>query len=172
MSPPELIELRDVDFITIDTIGPPGQRTFYLQAAQANRIVTLIIEKEHAAALSIAISGLLGRFGDMEEEPDLAGMDLIHPVEPLFRVGQLGLGYDQVRDMLVIMAEEVETEGRRRRIKAHIWADRAQMSALARKSAAVVASGRPICPLCNEPIDPGTKHVCTRGNGRKRIYEV
>ena len=48
MSLPELIELSEVDFITIDTIGPPGQRTFYLQAAQGNTLITLIIEKEHA----------------------------------------------------------------------------------------------------------------------------
>ena len=28
MSLPKLIELGQADFVTIDTIGPPGQRTF------------------------------------------------------------------------------------------------------------------------------------------------
>ncbi|MCE2490964.1 MAG: DUF3090 family protein, partial [Anaerolineae bacterium] len=40
------LELRPVDFVTIDTIGPKGQRVFYLQAGKEAQIVTLVIEKE------------------------------------------------------------------------------------------------------------------------------
>ena len=59
MSLPEPIELGHADFITIDTVGPPGQRTFFLQAAEGDMLITLIIEKEHAATLSIAIRSML-----------------------------------------------------------------------------------------------------------------
>lgn len=170
---PELIELSRADFVTIDTIGPPGQRTFYLQAAQDDTLITLIIEKEHAAAISAAISGLLEQLGEpQDEEPETAGLDLIQPVEPLFRVGQLGLGYDRTRDMLVVMAEELATEEEReRKTRVYIWARRDQMAALARKAAIAFASGRPTCPLCGEPIPLGEEHVCVRDNGRKRVYE-
>ena len=110
MRPPEMIELNQVDFVTIDTIGPPGQRTFYLQAAQEDTIVTLIIEKEHAAAISVAITRVLERLEGTVDEPKPANMDLIQPVQPLFRVGKLELGYDEMRDMLVIRAEELGPE--------------------------------------------------------------
>jgi len=169
MSLPELIELSRADFITIDALGPPGERTFYLQASQDDVLITLIIEKEHAAAMSIAVSGLLEQLGEPESEPEPVGLDLVHPVEPLFRVGRLGLGYDQARDMLVVMAEELAEEDAPQKTRVYIWASRAQMAALARKAATVVASGRPICLLCGEPIDPDEKHVCVRGNGRKHI---
>ncbi len=169
-----LIELGQTDFITIDTIGPPGQRTFYLQAAQGDTLVTLIIEKEQAAAISIAISRLLEQLGGTGGEAEPMNLDLIHPVEPLFRVGRMGLGYDQERDRLIIVAEELmpEMEERQQGVRVHIWASRAQMAALAHKANLVVASGRPICPLCNEPINPGEEHACIRGNGRKYLYET
>jgi hypothetical protein len=37
-------ELDQVDFITVGTIGPPGQRVFHLQAAKENNFL-LTIEK-------------------------------------------------------------------------------------------------------------------------------
>jgi uncharacterized repeat protein (TIGR03847 family) len=165
-----MIELNQVDFVTIDTIGPPGQRTFYLQAAQEDTIVTLIIEKEHAAAISVAITRVLERLEGTVDEPKPANMDLIQPVQPLFRVGKLELGYDEMRDMLVVRAEELAPEEQEHVAQVHIWATRAQMAALARQAVVAVASGRPTCPLCGEPINPGEKHVCVRGNGRKHLF--
>jgi uncharacterized repeat protein (TIGR03847 family) len=171
MNQPEWIELSHADFITIDTIGPPGQRTFYLQAAQDEMLITLIIEKEQAAAIAVAIGGALQQLDVAEEESDLSDLDLIPPIQPLFRVGKLELGYDQERDMLVIALEELvaeEEQGSRVRI----WARHEQMAALARKAAIAVAAGRPICPLCDEVLEPDEAHVCVRDNGRKHLYEL
>lgn len=174
MSLPELIELSRVDLLTIDTIGLPGQRTFFLQAAQDDTLITLIIEKGHAAALSIAIQGLLEQLSqgeaEIEDESMPVNLDLVHPVEPLFHVGRLGLGYDETKDMLVVMAEEL-TEEEQQGSRVYIWGSRVQMMALAHQAAVVVASGRPICPLCGESIDADEEHVCIKGNGRKRLYE-
>jgi uncharacterized repeat protein (TIGR03847 family) len=172
MSLPKLIELSRVDFVTIDTIGPPGQRTFYLQAAQDDLLVTLIIEKEQAAAIAVAITGLLERLGQEAQEPEAVDVDLIEPVDPLFRVGKLELGYDQARDLLVIVAEELDVEQGREGTTVHIWASQSQMEQLASRAAIVVASGRPTCPLCGEVIGPDKMHVCVRDNGHKRLYEV
>ncbi len=169
MKKPELIELSRVDFVTIDTIGPPGKRVFYLQAAQKDLLVTLIIEKEHAAALSIAIQGLLLQLGETKEQPLHIASGLVQPVRPLFRVGRLGLGYDETDDMVVITAEELVTDESRKGARVNIWGTRSQMAALARKAAIVVASGRPLCPLCHEPLNPGERHVCTKGNGRRSV---
>ena len=169
MTQPELIELSQADFVTIDTVGPPGQRTFYLQAAQDDVMVTLIIEKEQAAALSLAISGMLEKLGEAVEDTEPPRLELIQPVDPLFRVGRLGLGYDETRDMLVITAEDLVREEQIPRAKVQIWIDRVQMATLAHQAAVAVRSGRPVCPLCGETMDPGEPHVCVRGNGRKHI---
>ena len=169
MSSPELIELDRADSITIDTIGPPGQRIFYLQAAQNDTLITLIIEKEQAAAIAVAVSNILERLGWGESEPELESLDLVQPVHPLFRVGQLRLGYDQEREMLVVVAEELTTEEDQPGTRVHVWASHAQMAALARQAARKVAAGRPVCPLCHEALSPGERHVCERGNGRKRV---
>jgi uncharacterized repeat protein (TIGR03847 family) len=167
---PEFIELNRVDFVTIDAIGPPGKRTFYLQAGEDDLVVTMVIEKEHAIAISIAVDGVLERLGGSGDEPEPTALGLVRPVEPLFRVGQLGLGYDEDRDMLIIVAEELTVE-EEQGTEVHIWASRAQMAALARKAADVSAAGRPVCSLCGEPIEPGERHVCVRGNGRKHLYD-
>ncbi len=53
------IDLNPVDFITVGTVGPKGQRVFHLQAGKDEQIVSLIIEKEQAWALSEAIRELV-----------------------------------------------------------------------------------------------------------------
>ena len=45
------IELDPVDFITVGTIGPKGQRTFHLQAGKDDKLVSFGIEKEQVGAL-------------------------------------------------------------------------------------------------------------------------
>ena len=167
-----LLELNDVDSITVGTVGEPGQRTFYLQAVEGEMIVTLIIEKEQAAALSIVIQRLLEQLGEPEDPATLVGEDLIHPLRPLFRVEQLSLGYDHARDQLVIVAREAAEEGAMWVNEVRIWGGRRQMAALALMAARAVVAGRPLCPFCQEPINPGEVHACVKGNGRKRLYEV
>ncbi len=169
MTVPDLIKLERADSVTIDALGPPGQRTFYLQAVQGDLVVTLIIEKAQAAAMAIALDKALEQLGAEEPGADVAGLDLIQPFEPLFRVGQLQLGYDDVRDMLLISAEELLAEGEEGGAHVQIWATRKQMALLSRKALAVVAAGRPECPLCHEPMDPNEPHACVKGNGRKRL---
>jgi uncharacterized repeat protein (TIGR03847 family) len=165
---PELIELRHADFITIGTIGPPGQRTFFLQAAQDDMVISLVIEKEQATALAIAIDNVLTETDATDEQIEHERLELIHPVRPMFRVGRLNMGHDVQRNMIVIIAEEMTAEEGEQAARVGIWGSREQMLALAREAVIAVASGRPICPLCHEVLDPDEAHVCVRGNGRKR----
>src|SRR5437870_2211937 len=108
----KIIELNPADFITVGTIGPKGQRIFHLQSGKGSQFVSLTIEKEQALALSEAIREMLEdlqeRYPDatFSETVDLTGvdMDLREPIEPIFRVAQMGLGYDEDRDMVVLVA--------------------------------------------------------------------
>jgi len=107
-----VIELNPVDFVTIGTIGPKGRRTFHLQAGQDNRIVSFTIEKEQAQALSSAIAELLD---DIEAnaaartEADFSQLDmeLREPIEPLFRIAQLGLAYEANDNKIILVVQEL-----------------------------------------------------------------
>ncbi|MFQ6015695.1 MAG: DUF3090 domain-containing protein [Anaerolineae bacterium] len=166
------INLNPVSFITIGTIGSPGQRTFYLQASQKRTVVSLVIEKEHAQALAMAVDELLEELDKeypRQEEILDVDMGLLLPVEPQFRVGRLGLGYDEEEDRLIVAAQELipeEEEGKTPSV-ARFWATRAQMRALSRRAKEVVAAGRPLCILCHRPLDP-RGHFCPKRNGDRR----
>ena len=106
-----VIELNPVDFVTIGTIGPKGQRTFHLQAGQDNRIVSFTIEKEQAHALSSAIAELLDDIdahedGKTEADFSQLDMELREPIEPLFRIAQMGLAYEANDNKIILVAQE------------------------------------------------------------------
>ncbi|MDD9954654.1 MAG: DUF3090 family protein [Anaerolineaceae bacterium] len=148
------LELRPVDFVTIDTIGPKGKRVFYLQAGKEAQIVTLIIEKEQALALSEAIGELLDdideRFPPPGEETDSAvgadDMELREPLEPLFRVAEMGLGYDDETRMVVLLAQElVARENGEDDVEpgvVRLWCNRRQMRQLSSQASDCAQSGR------------------------------
>jgi uncharacterized repeat protein (TIGR03847 family) len=148
------LELNPVDFITIGTVGPKGRRVFHLQAGKEDQLATLIIEKEQARALSDAIQELIG---DLEQRyPDLPrrnlgspAMELHDPVEPLFRVAQMGLGYDEDRDLIVLVAQElviVDEDTDPESVEpgvVRMWCSREQMQLLSSHALSIVQSGRP-----------------------------
>ncbi len=162
-----LHDLNPVTQITVGAVGVPGKRTFYLQGRQGRTLVTLVAEKEQIAALSTGIDQLLDRlgWGTRAVQVTAAEMELSEPIEPLFRIGQLGLGYDAEQNLLVLVAYELPQEEEAATVNVvRFWASQEQMRALARHSAAIVAAGRPICVLCGRPIDP-QGHFCPKRNG-------
>lgn len=147
------ILLDPIDFVTVGTIGPKGQRVFYLQAGRGDHIVTLIIEKQQAQALSEAIDEILENLS--ERFPEIPGratntsdydMALREPINALFRVAQMGLGYDETRDLIVLVAQELVVdenlpeEPQPQTVR--IWSTREQMKALSAHAQAVVKKGR------------------------------
>jgi len=172
--PYQLFDLDPVDRLTTDAIGPPGQRVFYLQARRGATLVTLTCEKEHIAALSLAIDHWLLSQADHDPEavvePDgilEAGMELEDPLEPAFHVAEVRLGYDQESGNLVIIAYELLPEDTEAAPSvARFWATPAQMRAFSIRGQEVVAAGRPLCAMCGEPIDP-EGHFCPRKNGHR-----
>lgn len=153
MQSPE-IDLNPVDFITVGTVGPKGQRVFHLQAGKDDLIVSLIIEKEQAWALSEAIRELaedLDQRYPTLESTDVSefNMELRDPIEPMFRVAQMGLGYDEDRSMVVLVAQELvilDDEADPESVQPGIvrmWCSRDQMRALSAHATATVQAGRP-----------------------------
>ena len=92
-------------------------------------------------------------------------MELAEPVDPVFRIGQLGLGYDQASKLLVMVAYELPEEENPATVNVvRFWATPEQMRKLARHAAVLIAAGRPLCVLCGRPIDP-EGHFCPKRNG-------
>jgi uncharacterized repeat protein (TIGR03847 family) len=172
--PYQVYDLNPVNRITTDAIGQPGSRVFYLQARKGHQLVTIICEKEHVAALATAIDRVLlslaGDDVDSVVDPDPIineGMELEHPLEPVFRAGRVDMGYDQVSELLVIIAYELMAEDDESPASvARFWATKAQMRAFSIRGQEVVAAGRPNCAMCGEPIDP-EGHFCPRKNGNR-----
>jgi uncharacterized repeat protein (TIGR03847 family) len=72
-------------------------------------------------------------------------MAIKEPVDPLFRVGAMGLGYDANRDRILLVAQEALTEEEEERDprEARFFATRAQMQVLSMHARDVVGKGRP-----------------------------
>ncbi|NWF67683.1 MAG: DUF3090 family protein [Chloroflexi bacterium] len=150
------IELNPVDFVTVGTIGPKGKRVFHLQAGKGKQLVSLVIEKEQAWALSDAIKELMedldNRFPHQQTELDLStiDMELREPIEPVFRVAQMALGYDEERDLVVLVAQELVVTDPERAEKpqptnpgvVRMWCSRPQMRALSLHAMSAVQAGR------------------------------
>lgn len=164
------IELNPVSHMTIDTIGPPGQRTFYLQGSQGPDTVTLIIEKQQAAMLANSFESILDELARKypsrarEAEQVWKDLRLREPVESLFRVGRMELGYSESLDRLVLVAYELVEEEAEEPNAVSFWLTRAQAETLIPHITEVVQAGRPICGNCGQPIDP-EGHFCPKRNG-------
>lgn len=169
------IDLHPVSHITADAIGQPGKRVFYLQGWQGERTVTLIIEKLQIQSLAIGLEQFLAEIH--EKYPNLPEavseyqeeqMRIHPPVDPLFRVGEIGLGYDAENDLLVLVVREIVAEGADPEESGVVrfWCTRSQLRAMAHWGMEVASRGRPLCPQCGEPMDPDG-HFCPKKNGHK-----
>ncbi len=174
--PAKEYNLKPVNRITTGAIGSPGKRVFYIQARTAEQLVTLTVEKAQVQSLAIGVEQFLV---DLQERyPDLpeasgdyveAEMELEEPIEPAFRVGQIGLGYDEETDLMVLVARELMPEGSDpdQGAVARFWCTRSQLRAMCHWGIEVASRGRPICGNCGQPIDP-EGHFCPKRNGHRR----
>ena len=173
-----LYDLNPVAHLIADAMGEPGNRTFFIQARAQSNLVSLVMEKQEVGSLAISVLQLL-------EELEKSYPDLPHtssaeqmlqpeyPMEPLFRVGQLSIGYDEDEDTVWIVAkallvneetEEVVDPNDDKVPGVRFVATRDQMRAMSEHALEVIAQGRPVCPLCGRSIDR-EGHFCARTDG-------
>jgi uncharacterized repeat protein (TIGR03847 family) len=148
-----------------EAIGEPGQRTFRLRVLSGADAASLWLEKEQLAALTLALRQLLEQTPDAESpEPDpspVAGFPERADID--FKVGRLGIGYDEARRMVTIFAYTVEDEDDASPSFA-CRVSRSQCRSFAERAEEVINAGRPVCVLCGGPIENG-RHKCLRRNG-------
>ena len=171
------IDLDPVTLLTVDAIGKPGERIFYLQGKGPNQTVTLLVEKFQVQTLALAIENLMSEI--REKNPELLDaspnfledeMTLEPPLDPLFRVGELSLGYDTDKDLMVLIAKEIEVDdpetGQEAASVVRFWVTRSQLWAMGRWGIELASRGRPVWPSTGEPILPPGE-FSPKNNGHK-----
>jgi uncharacterized repeat protein (TIGR03847 family) len=168
------------DRFVCGTVGPAGERTFFLQALQGDRIISVVLEKIQVAAIAERIEVIvadLDRQGAAGAAAPPVGDDdrpLDEPVREEFRVGTIALSWDA--DDAVVMIEAREQTGEEDEdlevddddpdgpdlLRVHLPVAAAR--GFAERASRVIAGGRPPCPFCGQPLDP-QGHLCARRNG-------
>ncbi len=169
------IELKPVKRITADAIGPPGKRVFYLQGSTDQETVTMIAEKFQVQSLAVGIEQFLSeideRFPDLPQASAAFEEDFMRiqpPVDPMFRLADIGLGYNAEEDMVIVVVHELLPEGAEEEPGVvRLWCTRSQLRALGHWGIEVANRGRPICPQCGQPEEP-EGHFCVKKNGGHR----
>jgi uncharacterized repeat protein (TIGR03847 family) len=165
---PDKVE-GDAVRIMVEAIGEPGQRRFRFVARIDHETVVIWMEKQQLQALGIALEQVLDQITEditPFEQPDtIAPFDL--NTRQQFRAGRMELGYDERNDRLVVIAHDLEEPTGEPRVTCRI--SRAQARDLCAEAEMVVSAGRPICPLCLNPMGPGP-HVCPGQNGHLPVH--
>lgn len=174
------------DRFVAGTVGEPGNRTFFLQAREGGRVISVALEKAQVAVLAERLGRLLveldqqgiAEVGEDDVQDDVAPLD--EPLNEAFRAGTLTLGWDGEREKVLIEARaQTEAEDVPEGFEAieDLEDDpdgpdlfRVRLTApvarsFVERAMRVVRSGRPPCPLCGNPLDP-QGHICPRRNGQ------
>lgn len=186
--PRQVFDYDPPERFVVGTTGPPGARTFFLQARSGTALTSVALEKAQVAALAERVEELLDevvrRSGGAAPVPAVTPADarddapLDTPIEEEFRVGTMTLAWDGERQLVVIECFEVgdgddaeEAAGTSGdddpRSLLRVSLTGASARAFCSRALAVVAAGRPPCPFCGDPLDPAG-HVCPRANGYRR----
>lgn len=166
-----LLEFDRPDRCIVGTVGQPGQRLFLIQVAQGNRLAAVALEKQQALLLGMRIGEVLDQLVELGREDvperhqpvDMGPLDV--PVNVAFRAAAIGLAWDQDRGRIVLELFSVEVDddtGENSLLQ--ILLAPAMAREFSARADAVVASGRPACPACGQPLDDGG-HICPRANG-------
>lgn len=175
--PTRVHEFSWPDRVVVAVLGQPGARTFYLQVRAAARLITVVLEKQQSALIAAKIDEILDQLRTIEGNPfsipahpapELTDREPLEEVVEQFRAGAMSLAWDPNTAQIVLEAQSLtefaddedldssppETE--MLRVSMPVGTARA----FAHSTRQVVDSGRPICPICGEPMDPAG-HSCT-----------
>jgi uncharacterized repeat protein (TIGR03847 family) len=172
------------------TVGPPGERTFFLQAREGTRITSVALEKQQVSVLAERIDDLLDELMRTDEEesviPALPPVDLQDsdpletPIVEEFRAGTMTLSWDPQDQRVVVevfpFVEQVTDEEDEPTVAVEepaydevflVRLTAGLARAFSKRALDIVSAGRPPCPFCGSPLDP-SGHLCARANGFRR----
>lgn len=162
-------EFTQVTKFIPETFGEPGMRTFRINVDSASSSAAIWLEKEQLAELSVAMLQLAKETPENNEgvitpptELEAIGLTKLD-----FKAIRLAFGHNPETNMFIIDAHDPEDDSGEPTIR--LWLTRSMINKFAKVGLEIVASGRPICPLCEKPIN-ADGHYCFRRNGHARVY--
>ena len=103
------------------TVGQPGDRTFFLQARDGVRVVSVVLEKVQVAVLADRLGELLSELErrgiEAEEAAERAASSAVdtgpldEPLNEAFRAGSLTLGWDGDAERVLVEARAQSEDG-------------------------------------------------------------
>ncbi len=155
--------------LRVNAIGAPGERTFFLQGGDANELVTLLIEKVQVQMIAVGAIRIINQVEaeQFDFEKSLARyneseMQLVMPVDPLFRVDEVALGYDQEKDLFLLQVAEDGVEEKRQQVM--FWVTLDKLHGLALWALELANRGKPEPPQQEKHSGNGFRHS---NNGHK-----
>lgn len=162
-------EFTQVTKFTPETFGEPGMRTFRINVDSGSSTATIWLEKEQLDKLSEAMKQLAEETSEVNEviaspptEVEAAGLTTLD-----FKAERLAFGHNPETNMFIIDAHDLEDDLEEPTVR--LWLTRAMIIEFAKTGLKIVKSGRPLCPLCVNPIN-SDGHYCVRKNGHRRVY--
>lgn len=171
-------EFRNTTRFIPGTVGDPGQRVFFLQIGDEVDTITLKLEKQQVRALAQFLRTVLDDLPSPTRQP--GANEFRPPADADWVVGQIAVGVDEAEAKVVLVIDELipdlETddefeielqehfgfeESAGSQVRAHVSVDLAATFIVS--SEELMASGRPPCSLCGQPLDP-EGHACPRLN--------
>ncbi len=154
---PSSYDFSDVDGFTCGTVGPKGQRVFFLQVREGDVQASLKMEKQQVAALAKFLDEMLSDIGrkraaaplpDIPEEADFQA-----PEGPDWIVGTIGAAYEETNSRIILWIEELTGDEEDEAASARIALRPGQVAGFVRQANEIVAAGRPPCPYCGAPLN-------------------
>ncbi|NJO81825.1 MAG: DUF3090 family protein [Blastochloris sp.] len=102
-------DLDDPRHLTVGAVESTDVPVYYLQAGQANTLVTMHITEAHVDALARAMRAILDDLGRRQPhrftafDGAIRDMRLRSPLILAFRITHVGLGYDEDRDRITLL---------------------------------------------------------------------
>lgn len=166
------------------TVGQPGERTFFVQAEDSGRLISVSMDKSQVQALADRLIYMLREIKQSDSSIVISILEkddkpLNTPIEEEFRVGVIGLAYngDESTIQIDMQAVSETTEEEPDFIDVddlssdqdilRVVITPSEASRFAKRASAVVNAGRLPCPFCGGPID-AKGHLCPRANGYRR----
>lgn len=175
-------EFSDATVFSTGALGEPGNRTFYIQAGDADRVLTVKCEKQQVAAIAHYLRTLLADLPEVRVSPS-GGALIFSPDIHDFVLGSIGLGYDREDNRMIVQMDEIEVadddfldadeevdpdddfdmsdDSNIGRLRVFVTPE--QAAAFCAQADAVVPAGRDTCQWCGNLKDPAG-HACPRMN--------
>ncbi len=143
---------RQLEHFTSGTVGPKGARTFFLQFGNSGDLVSLKLEKGQVHALAEYFNQLLDEIEVPAADVPLA-LELIEPVEAPWAIANIGVAFQEDEEEFVLVVEELNEEESDDLATAQLHVSPGQAQAFVDRSRDLVASGRPPCNFCGQPLN-------------------